>query len=209
MWVCSSSIYPHAQVCSSAQRGQQAKEGIREWWGPSLSSRTSLLLEWGVDSESALLNPFDTLSWPQNPGQICWHLDVAQTGNRLVSVTASQNHIMSQWTMVTSLKHPDMCSAIMQPNQCLWGDERFQCNHSLWAEKANGQHQQTHQLAARGWGAGTSHWSCCPASCLSGFPNCLLLRRVWLTHFFFFLITQHLFPTPFSFMSLLCSSWES
>nr|KAF6314886.1 hypothetical protein mMyoMyo1_008661 [Myotis myotis] len=121
------------------------------------------------------------LSWPQNPGQICWHLDTAQP-DRWVSVTVPQDHSMSQWTMVASLKHPDMCSTIMQPNQCLRGDERFQCNHRLRAEKANGEHRRTHQLAARGWGAGTFHRSCCPASCLSGFPNCLLFRRVWLTH---------------------------
>lgn len=156
-----------------------------------------------------MLNAFDTPSWPQNPGQICRHLDTAQP-DRLVSVTVPQDHSLSQWTMVASLKHPDMCSTIMQPNQCLWGDERFQCNHSLRAEKAKGEHRRTHQLSVREWGAGTFYPTCCPASCLSGFPNCLLLRRVWLTHCgVFFLITQHLFPAPFSFTSLLCSSWES
>lgn len=30
---------------------------------------------------------------------------------------------MSQCKMVTSLKHPDMRSSMMKPNQCLWGDE--------------------------------------------------------------------------------------
>lgn len=39
--------HPHAQDCSSAQRGQQAKGDIIEWRGPSLSSRTSLLLRRG------------------------------------------------------------------------------------------------------------------------------------------------------------------
>lgn len=78
--------------------------------------------------------PLDTPSWPQNRGRISWCLDVAHP-DRLVSVTVSQDHNMSQWAMVTSLKHPDMRSTIMQPNQCLWGDEWFQYNHKSESRK--------------------------------------------------------------------------
>lgn len=116
--------HPYAQDYSSAQRGQQAKGKHNRM------ARHIPVLTHFTPAEGTLLNPFDTLSWPQNPGKICWHLDMAQP-DRLVSVTVSQDHIMSQWTMVASLKHPDMCSTIMQPNQCLWGDEWFQCNHNL------------------------------------------------------------------------------
>lgn len=139
----------------------------------------------GADSEGCLLNPVDILSWPQDTGHICWHLDTAQP-DRLVSVTVSQDHIMSQWTMVTSLKHPDMCSAIMQPNQCLWGDEWFQCNRKSESRDGEWGAAMSTPTGSDGGAPAFPTRAAASASRLSRCPHCLSLRRVWLTHFFFF-----------------------
>ena len=131
------------------------------------------------------------MSWPQNPGQICWHLDMPQP-DRLVSVTVSQDHIMSQWTMVTSLKHPDMCSAIMRPNQCLWGDEWFQYNHT--SESRKGKWRTSVNTPAGNEMVRCQQFPSTLLPLLPACPNFLSLAKESVAHTFFFSFFDNLTP---------------
>lgn len=123
---------------------------------------------------------------PHIPGQTCWDLDIAQPA-RLVPVTTSQEHVVSQCTMVTSLKHPDRRSTIMKPNQSLWGDEWFQYNPK--SESRKGKWRTSLDAPTEKEKEGCQ---LLPSELLSLPPVCLGFlpppkRRVWLTFFFFFL----------------------
>lgn len=159
MWVFPSGIYQDPATCPRLLQSQgratgKGRHNRRVRLGPVLKHLSP------NDAETPLLNLFDTQSWPQNPGWICWCLNMAHP-DRLVSVTVSQDHNMSQWAMVTSLKHPDMRSTIMQPNQCLWGDEWFQYNHKFESRKASGELRRTYLLEKRWSCASLFQQSCC------------------------------------------------
>lgn len=109
-------IESHLHVQSLGE-GVRKRENCEPWVWPQASS------SWCRETDLKTLHR-TPLTQRAGPGSLA---KLAEMWPWLIQTdwfwSVSGDHIMSQCKMVTSLKHPDMRSSMMKPNQCLRGDE--------------------------------------------------------------------------------------